>query len=156
TLRRLFGEAKVKRAVELAVQGIKDGHKVVIWYWHQDVANKLYEVCQSLSLPVLSIEESMSQDTRETNRQIFQSMHEPTIMLIGLAVGGVAISLDTADLNIFCELDWIPATLYQASMRVFSPTRPHANVFLFCDTPVERRLVEVLQCNEACQSAVGL
>lgn len=155
-LRKLFGEAKIRRALQLAIQAIADGHKVVMWTWHVEVANKLLDELLGMNVSACSLSAEQSQDMREHHIAKFQSTIGPAVMVSALAVGGVAIDLSAADLSIFVELDWVPATIYQASMRIFTPTRPSANVFLFADVPVERRLVEVLACNEACQTAAGL
>ncbi len=156
TLRRLFGEAKIKRALELVKQGVKDGHKVVLWTWHNDVASKLYNELHTAMVLCRQLTAAQSQNDRERTIAAFQQDSQPGVLVAPLAVGGVAIDLSSADLAIFVELDWIPATIYQASMRTFSPHRPSANVYLFADVPIERRLVEVLECNEACQTAAGL
>lgn len=158
TLRKRYGMLKVKRAVELAVQALADGHKVLLWTWHVEVASAVYDalavVCEDYSLATIRAEDS--QDTRAAWIQAFQDNPRPMPMVIPLAVGGVAIDLSSADVNIFVEQDWIPATNYQASMRVFKPGRSHANVWMFCDADVERNLMSVLEVNEACQTATGL
>lgn len=150
-LRKRYGFYKVKRACELAEQALADGHKVVLWTWHVEVAQELADKCKSLQLTA-----EQSQDLRAEIIRTFQGAGAPLALIAPLAVGGVAIDLSSADVNIFVEVDWIPATNYQASMRVFKPGRPHSNVWLFLDVPVERRLLEVLGANEGCQTAAGL
>lgn len=152
-LRKSYGLLKVKRAVELALDAMSNGHKVVFWTWHTEVAAALYD---AMPTPTRNITADDSQDMRALAIHNFQRAVKPEAFIVPLAVGGVAIDLSSADVNIFVELDWIPATNYQASMRVFRPDRPHSNVFLFLDVPVERRLIEVLGANEACQTASGL
>lgn len=156
TLRRLFGMAKVGRAVDLAKRAIDDGHKVVLWSWHNDVADAL--VCELGGRCILHqfLRAQDSQRAREIYLKNFQESAHPLALVSALNVGGVAIDLSCADVNIFVEMDWIPATMYQAAMRTFLPNRPSANVWMVADVPIERRLVDVLGCNEACQSAVGL
>ena len=122
----------------------------------RSLALELTDMLRNLDLPTYTLGATMSQTDRAAQVSAFQANAGPACIVSALAVGGVAISLDTADLNVFVELDWIPATVYQASMRTFRPDRPQANVFLVADVDVERRLVEVLACNEACQSALGL
>lgn len=158
TLRRLMGELKVKRAVELALQAIKDNHKVVLWTWHKEVAETVHaELTAAVqgSFCAARLRAEDTQDCREAEIRTFNRM-DRGFMVSSMAVGGVGIDLSSATHSIFVELDWIPATIYQASMRTFSPNRPGVNTFLFLDCDVERRLVEVLGCNEACQSAAGL
>lgn len=157
SLRLRYGKAKVKRAVELAEQAMRDGHKVLLWTWHTEVADALsealYEKCGGVFYTLTA---EQTQDTRAHQISGFQNHGVSVAMIIPLAVGGVAIDLSSADVNIFVEQDWIPATNYQASMRVFKPGRPHSNVWMHLDVPVERRLMEVLGANEGCQTAVGL
>ncbi len=154
TLRKRYGMLKVKRAVELAETAMRDGHKVVLWTWHTDVADHLRNEMTVFHGYKMTAEQS--QDQRAALISSFQNTNAPMFMVVPLAVGGVAIDLSSADVNIFVEVDWIPATNYQASMRVFKPERPHSNIWLFLDVPVERRLLEVLGANEACQTAMSL
>lgn len=161
-LRLNVGKLKVKRAAELARDAMASGHKVVLWHWHNEVGQALQEALDpndtifNWDAKTYRITAEESQAVREYRINHFQEYDKPICFIAPLAVAGVGISLDSADLNIFVEQDWIPATNYQASMRIFKPNRPSANVWLFADCPVERRLMEVLGANEACQTAAGL
>ncbi len=155
-LRQFIGQLKVKRAVELANQAMRDGHKVVLWTWHKTVHDDLFTTFMADNNALYTrITASDNQTERERRIRTFQEYGAPCVLIAPLAVAGVGISLNSADVNIFVEQDWIPATNYQASMRIFVPDRPSSNVWLFADVPVERRLMEVLGANEACQAAVG-
>lgn len=152
TLRKKFGLAKVKRAVELATDALLNGRKVVLWTWHHEVAEALHKVGPT----AFKIDAMDAQDERAQIIRLFQNNPNPCAIIVPLAVGGVAIDLSSADINIFVEVDWIPATNYQASMRVFKPGRPHANHWLYVDVAVERNLFKILGTNEACQTSLNL
>lgn len=157
TMRRMFGLAKVSRAVELAKQAMIDGHKVVLWHWHNDVGLALASaIAATCGDDLYRLESSDPQTHREACIKLFTQRATPGCFIAPLAVAGVGIDLSVADVNIFVELDWIPATNYQAAMRIFAPNRPSSNVFLYVDVPVEQRLIEVLGCNESCQTAAGV
>ena len=161
-LRQATGKLKVKRAVELARDAMSAGHKVVIWHWHNEVGSAIQsaltteEMYANGVLNSYRITADESQSTREYRIRAFQEATSPLCFIAPLAVAGVGISLDSADVNIFVEQDWIPATNYQASMRIFKPSRPSSNVWMVADCAIERRLIEVLGANESCQTAAGL
>jgi SNF2 family DNA or RNA helicase len=158
TLRRKLADVKVKPAVALATQAMDDGHKTLVWYWHNDVAEKLITQLRATGRPVFQYRGSSYASADENEDQLgrFRETTGPAVMVIGLACGGVALDASCADYAIFAELDWIPATMQQAEMRTFAPTRPHVVVYLYADVGVERKLLEALSAREGFQTALGL
>ncbi len=157
TLRRKLAEVKVAPAVELATQAMADGHKTLVWYWHNEVGDKI-EAALSAAAPgaVYRYSAAMGPSEREDALGRFWEHQGPAVMVIGMAVGGVALDASCADYAIMAELDWIPANVQQAEMRTFHPSRPHVVVYLYADVSVERRLIEALSIREGFQAALGL
>lgn len=158
TLRRKLAEVKIKPAIELATRAMDDGHKTLVWYWHNEVADKLVAGLREAGRPVFQYRGSEYQTTDENEEQLgqFREFNGPAVMVIGLACGGVALDASCADYAIMAELDWIPAIVQQAEMRTFDPSRPHVVVYLYADIEIERKLVDALSIREGFQSALGL
>jgi SWI/SNF-related matrix-associated actin-dependent regulator 1 of chromatin subfamily A len=165
-LRRKLGDLKGRPAVDAAARIMMDGHKVVVWAWHREVADHIATwLGQSLGkagkdispvYPVFRLRAEDSQDARMEQVERFRATAGPAVMVAGIAVGGVAIDLSCATHAVFAELEWIPAMVYQAEMRTFHPSRPHVVTYLVADVPVEMRLIEALGAREGFQAALGL
>jgi SWI/SNF-related matrix-associated actin-dependent regulator 1 of chromatin subfamily A len=162
TLRRKLASLKVKAAVETATRAMQDGHKVVIWTWHNEIAEKISSaINQGAGLQVghfatFRLNSHDSQTVRDVQVKQFREMPIASAMIAGIAVGGVAIDLSCSDYAIFAEVDWTPANVLQAEMRTFSPTRPHVVIYLEADVPLERKLFEALGVREDMNARVGL
>lgn len=158
TLRRKMSELKITPAIDAALQAVRDGHKVVIWTWHNKTAEKIAEQLKSNStlISVFRLAAEDGQKARDGFIAEFRAATGPAIMVASIAIGGVAIDLSCADYAIFAEFDWTPANMYQAEMRTYHPSRPHTVLYLYADVPVERNLVRALQVREGFATAVGL
>lgn len=158
TLRRLLAEVKIKPAVEMTSQAIRDGHKVVLWTWHNNVSDKIEKLLRERGaqegFEVCRLRSQDSANKREANVSAFHAA-KAGVIIASIAVGGVAIDLSCADYAIFAEVDWIPAMVYQAERRTFSPARPDAIVYLMSDTVTETRLMESLAVKDGLASRAG-
>jgi hypothetical protein len=158
TLRRKLADLKITPAVDTAVRAMADGHKVTLWYWHNDVANTMIAKLREGGHRVFTYRGSEYAKTSENEAEVerFRAHEGPAVMVIGIAVGGVALDLSCSDYAIFAELDWIPANMQQAEMRTFHPSRPHVVVYLYADILTEQALVAALGVREGFQSSLGL
>lgn len=165
TLRRKMASLKVNAAVNTAVQATIDGHKPVVWAWHNQTAEQIACKISSARVPgmhirpeiaVFRLQADDNQRTRDAIIASFRAEQGPAVMVASIAIGGVAIDLSCSDYAIFAEFDWTPANMYQAEMRTFHPTRPHTVVYLYADIPVEQDLVKALQVREGFAASVGL
>lgn len=171
TLRMKLAEVKVAPAVEAAARSMVDGHKVVVWSWHNQIGDKIAGLLAqpsargrgraagidlAPSFPVFRVRAEDDQTKRDEIIQAFRDCPGPAAIVVGIAIGGVAIDLSCADVAIFAELDWTPAMVYQAEMRTFAPTRPHAVTYLYADVPIESRLIQALAIREGFQASLGM
>lgn len=154
TLRRKLAEVKIKPACEIAKQAALDGHKVVLWTWHNEIGDKVFK-----ALPegqAFRLQSSDSGLKRENIIDVFRQAEGSAFLVASMGVGGVGLDLSCSDYAIFVELDWTPAVLQQAEMRTFHMSRPHVVVYLHADDPVETKLIEALDLKNAFASALGL
>jgi hypothetical protein len=153
-LRRKLAEAKVKPAVATAMAAAADGHKVVLWTWHNEIHEKVAALLPSDNTFLLRSADSAN--VRDWNVQSFRDWVGPAFMVASMGVGGVGLDLSCSDYAIFVELDWTPANVLQAEMRTFHKDRPHVVVVLYTDDPVESRLIEALDIKNGFAGALGL
>jgi hypothetical protein len=154
TLRRKAGLLKVKPAVEAALRAAEDGHKVVLWAWHNEILDKLGEQFEVRTFWTLRSSDSVSR--REQHVQEFRQHDGPAFLVASMGVGGVGLDLSCSDCAIFVELDWTPANVYQAEMRTFHKDRPHSVTYFYTDDPVESKLIAALGAKNGFAATVGL
>jgi hypothetical protein len=159
-LRRKAGMLKVKPAVEAALHSAEDGHKVVLWAWHNEVLDKLEgefaEEATYSSRPWWTLRSSDSVAQREVNVDEFRRHDGPAFLVASMGVGGVGLDLSCSDHAIFVELDWTPAMVYQAEMRTFHKDRPQSVTYFYTDDPTETKLIAALDAKNGFANALGL
>lgn len=155
TLRRKAGLLKVKPAVEAALRAAEDGHKVVLWGWHNEIMDKI-EAEFSEGVPVWTLRSSDSVSRREQHAEEFRQHAGPAFMVASMGVAGVGLDLSCSDCAIFVELDWTPAVVYQAEMRTFHKDRPHSVTYFYTDDPTESALIAALSAKNGFADALGL
>jgi SNF2 family DNA or RNA helicase len=154
-MRRKIAALKIAPSVEAARQAAADGHKVVLWAWHNEIADKLEQVLSDLG-DVYRLRSADNPNLRDFNVAEFRAHDGPAFMVASMGVGGVGLDLSCSDYAIFVELDWTPANNQQAEMRTFHMDRPHVVVVFYTDDPVESRLIEALDVKNGFAAALGL
>jgi hypothetical protein len=153
-LQRKLAALKIKPAIETAKQAVTDGHKVVLWAWHNEIADKI-----ATALPpenTFRLRSADSANVRDWNVEAFRAWDGSAFMVASMGVAGVGLDLSCSDYAIFVELDWTPATNQQAEARTFHKDRPHIVVVFYTDDPLESRLLEVLDAKNGFAGALGL
>lgn len=148
--RRLLGQLKIPLAVEIAERVLRGDEPVVIWTWHRDIARKIAAAISKKGYPSFVATGQDSVDARERTITEWKT-HPISALVCTISIGQVAIDLSHARQAIFAEVDFTPATVAQAEMRTFSPSKPMAITYLIVDHEVDRRLIAALQ--EKCATA---
>lgn len=154
TLRRKMAAVKIAPAVEDARRAAADGHKVVLWCWHNEIADKVAAALADKA--VFRLRSSDAPAVREARVQSFRFYPEPCFMVANLGVGGVSLDLSCSDYAIFVEVDWTPANVSQPEMRTFHKDRPHVVVYFQADCSTDAALFEALDIKNGFAAAVGL
>ena len=154
--RQRAGMIKVKAAIEMAMQAAEDGHKVVLWAWHNKVLDKIEQELGSRGSSYWRLRSSMPVALREEHIAGFRDWRAAGFLVASIGVGREALDLSCADYAIFVELDWTPAMIYQAEMRTFHPSRPQSVVYLYTDDPIESKLISALNAKNGFANALGL
>lgn len=157
-LRRKAGLLKIKPAVEAALRAVEDGHKVVLWAWHNEVLDKLQQALLDARRVggwwTLRSVDSIA--IREESVTAFREYEGPAFMVASIGVAGVGLDLSCSDHAIFVELDWTPAMLNQAEMRTFHISRPHSVTYFYTDDPIESKLIAALDAKNGFAKSLGL
>lgn len=156
SLRKKAGMLKVKPAVEAALRAAEDGHKVVLWAWHNEVLDKIEAEVADSSRPWWTLRSSDSASQREADVGAFRQHGGPCFLVASMGVGGVGLDLSCSDHAIFVELDWTPPTIYQAEMRTFHKDRPQSVTYFYTDDPTESKLIAALDAKNGFANALGL
>jgi len=154
TLRRKAGLLKVKPAVERALCAAEDGHKVVLWTWHNEIFDRVEE--QLEIRPHWTLRSADSGSARESHVEAFRRHDGPCFLVASMGVGGVSLDLSCSDCAIFVELDWTPPVVYQAEMRTFHKDRPHSVTYFYTDDPTESKLIAALGAKNGFAATLGL
>jgi len=146
-LRKMYAKEKINAAMIKAREAMQDGHSVIVWAWHRDVASDIAEHMANSSEGAAAC---IDGDTAPGNREVLieslrlTSQSRPVCLVATMGALATAVNLSFADVEIFCELDWNPDSIAQAEMRPYDGTRPIASVFLVADCDVEQKLMDAL------------
>lgn len=149
--RKLTGDLKVNKVIELTQQIVNSGKRVVVWAWHKDIAKKVLKAFKPNAYIVTGED---SQKKREATLDAWRTA-DAAVLVITLAVGQAGIDLSQADTCIFAELDFTPAVVAQAEMRTFAPSRGMTVIYTIVDHRVDRALVHALKKKCDVASIIG-
>lgn len=130
---------KVDPAVEAAQAFVDAGERVVVWAYHQKIAEV---IGKKLKTPYVL---HGGHDITDREHQIQHwRISKPQALVITLGVGQVAIDLSAAKHAVVAEFDYTPSVHSQSEMRTFAPTRPMSITYVILDHPVDQALVATL------------
>lgn len=147
-LRLALAKLKIDETVQLAAEIQAQGHKVVVWCWHRQVAAMMRTALSVARLQhYLSITGELT-DESYVDRAVrhWSDTDRPVILIATMGKLGEARDLTAACWQIFLELDWLPETITQAESRLvrLSQTRPVSTRLMALDIPFERSLSDRL------------
>lgn len=116
-LRRLTGEINARAVAEALKEEFDCGlDKVVLAYWHKDVAEILREALSPYG--VVGIDGSTPPDKRAAAEIAFRDAKGPRVFLAQIVAAGEAIDLSAAAELIFVETSLVPKDMKQMSLRI--------------------------------------
>ena len=140
-LRHLMAVPKIDRTVAHARRVLAAGRPVVIWAWHRRIAEA---ISSRLGDDALLLTGETYPDKRDALLDTWRAA-KPTALVATISVAQVGIDLSHAADAIFAELDFTPATIAQAEMRTFAPSRPMRVTYIAVEHRVERDIVLALK-----------
>ena len=111
-----LNSTKAERMVELCLQALGEGRKVVIFSYFLETLSFVTDLLLGKSLPVISGKLSL-----EKRQEILRQFDEPVarVLPIQINVGGIGLNIQTAEIVILCEPQLKPSDEMQAISRVY-------------------------------------
>lgn len=149
-LRRLTGEVKARAVAELVRDEFESGlDKIVLAYWHSDVAKVLIEELDKYG--VTGIDGSTPDKAREANVAAFSRPDGPRVFLAQILAAGEAIDLSAASELLFVEMSFTPKDGAQMALRITNHNQTRqprvrvASIANSIDEAIQSRLLMLMQ-----------
>ena len=116
-VRRTTARAKVKHVVEHIKTTIDSGvSKIVLFAHHLDVIAEIETALTDCDISSVTLTGKQSMVQRNEAVEAFQTT-DTQVFIGGIKAAGVGLTLTSASLVIFAELDWVPSTITQCEDR---------------------------------------
>ncbi|MDP3768208.1 MAG: SNF2-related protein [Dehalococcoidia bacterium] len=156
-LRRLYADVKRERAVALAREHLEAGRSVIVWTWHEDMAERVTADLGAVGCRVYGpVHGKLPPGRREALVEGAAKDGGARAFVGTMAAAGKAISLAWAQHQVFAELDYAPLYITQSEMRPFDGTHPVESTLLVADCESDRRLIDTLLPKLETAGALGL
>lgn len=111
-----LNSTKAGRMVELCLQALSEGRKVVIFSYFLETLSFVTDLLLGKSLPVISGKLSL-----EKRQEILRQFDEPIaqVLPIQIRAGGIGLNIQTAEIVILCEPQLKPSDEMQAISRIY-------------------------------------
>ena len=122
-----LNSTKAERMVELCLQALSEGRKVVIFSYFLDTLSIVSDLLLGEALPVISGKLSL-----EKRQDILCQFEEPIarVLPIQIHAGGIGLNIQTAEIVILCEPQLKPSDEMQAISRIYRMGQVH-HVFVY-------------------------
>ena len=111
-----LNSTKAERMVELCLQALSEGRKVVIFSYFLETLSFVTDLLLGKSLPAISGKLSL-----EKRQEILHQFDEPVaqVLPIQIRAGGIGLNIQTAEIVILCEPQLKPSDEMQAISRIY-------------------------------------
>ena len=122
-----LNSTKAERMVELCLQALSEGRKVVIFSYFLDTLSFVSDLLLGKALPVISGKLSL-----EKRQDSLCQFEEPiaSVLPIQIHAGGIGLNIQTAEIVILCEPQLKPSDEMQAISRIYRMGQVH-HVFVY-------------------------
>ena len=122
-----LNSTKAERMVELCLQALSEGRKVVIFSYFLDTLSFVSDLLLGKALPVISGKLSL-----EKRQDILCQFEKPIarVLPIQIHAGGIGLNIQTAEIVILCEPQLKPSDEMQAISRIYRMGQVH-HVFAY-------------------------
>ena len=122
-----LNSTKAERMVELCLQALSEGRKVVIFSYFLDTLSFVSDLLLGKALPVISGKLSL-----EKRQEILCQFEKPIarVLPIQIHAGGIGLNIQTAEIVILCEPQLKPSDEMQAISRIYRMGQVH-HVFVY-------------------------
>lgn len=160
-MRLAIGRAKARLVVSQVHELVEEHGRVILWVWHHEVAAILQKRLVGSEVPV----DVLLGDTHTKKRaEIVEEWRngdpsKPRVLIASIGAAATAISLTTAKVAVFVELDWTPMNLIQAEKRHYrfgNVFKDIATIYVVSQVGSDRQMLQaLLEKAEASEVALG-
>ena len=122
-----LNSTKAERMVELCLQALSEGRKVVIFSYFLDTLSLVSDLLLGKALPTISGKLSLEK-RQDILRQFDESIAR--VLPIQIHAGGIGLNIQTAEIVILCEPQLKPSDEMQAISRIYRMGQVH-HVFVY-------------------------
>ncbi len=151
-LRKMAAIGKMRNAVPDYLEqwfARADPDPLVIFAYHKDILNGLYQITQGLGLRVVGIGDGQNIDKRQMAVDAFQGGYSD-VFIAPIKAAGVGINLHRASDSLFIERDWTPSRMSQCEDRLhrLGTKRPVVATYLDAADTIDEYIAEVLDAKQ--------
>jgi SWI/SNF-related matrix-associated actin-dependent regulator 1 of chromatin subfamily A len=144
SLKQVAARGKVRPASEWIENFLETGNKLVIFAWHSQLINELYEIFSSKAVV---LDGEMNSKQKDDATQAFQNNDNVRLIICNIRSGGVGHTMTAASNVLFLEFAWTPSDHDQAEDRVLriGQKYPVTCYYMAAKGTVDERIIGMLE-----------
>lgn len=142
--RQVLGKFKINVTVDAVANVLDRNEPAVVWTWHKDVAKGIQAGIRKKGFKAFIIDGDVSDKKREKILAEWRSLPNATL-ICSILIGQAGVDFSHARIAFFAEIDFTPAVVAQAEMRIFSALRPMHVSYVVVDHAIDRQIIAALQ-----------
>jgi SNF2 family DNA or RNA helicase len=122
--------------------------KIIIFAYHREVMDMIEDTLRDIDVDYIRLDGSSTTSSRNISITDFQYRDMADVALLSLKACGTGLNLTAASTALFAELDWSPATIFQAEDRIHRIGQKAAAVkiiFAVCENSADDIIWQQLQ-----------
>ena len=143
-IRQLIANEKLKNTFELIDQCLEQDKKVIVFTNFTEPLMEIWSKYKKIAVPLYG---QMKKEQRQESVDKFQTDPNTKIFVSNIVAGGVGITLTEAEVVIFNDLSFVPASMAQAEDRAFRIGQKNnvSCLYPIFDNTVERIIYNIVE-----------
>jgi len=143
-IRQLIAHEKLETTFELIDQCLEQDKKVIVFTNFTDPLMEIWSKYKKVAVPLYG---QMKKEQRQESVDKFQTDPKTKVFVSNIIAGGVGITLTEAEVVIFNDLSFVPATMAQAEDRAFRIGQKNnvSCLYPIFDNTIERIIYNIVE-----------
>jgi SWI/SNF-related matrix-associated actin-dependent regulator 1 of chromatin subfamily A len=143
-IRQLIAEEKLNNTFDLIDQCLEQDKKVIVFTNFTDPLMQIWSKYKKIAVPLYG---QMKKEQRQESVDKFQTDPNTKVFVSNIVAGGVGITLTEAEVVIFNDLSFVPATMAQAEDRAFriGQKKNVSCLYPIFDNTIERIIYNIVE-----------
>lgn len=143
-IRQLIAHEKLKNTFDLIDQCLEQDKKVIVFTNFTEPLMEIWSKYKKIAVPLYG---QMKKEQRQESVDKFQTDPNTKIFVSNIVAGGVGITLTAAEVVIFNDLSFVPATMSQAEDRAFriGQKKNVSCLYPIFDNTIERIIYNIVE-----------